>query len=166
MEQDTRFELKRLSRLLVFELSFIERSSTFDNNVEKKGHMHVFHIKGFSGVLVFLLAFVSVLALFLLLPATFMMVLWNALVFEGLKGPEFDLYQGFLLWGILLVLIKLIFKPEIQFQFQKHDPSTPGDASKTKNKLMKNVDADAKESAKTTLSSVKVDDPSSTDSPS
>jgi hypothetical protein len=86
--------------------------------------MHVFHIKGFSGILLLILAIVSAIALFLLLPATFMMVLWNALIFEGIKGPEINLYQGFLIWGIVLVMVKLVFKPEIQLQFQKH-ASTP-----------------------------------------
>ncbi len=80
--------------------------------------MHVFHIKGFSGLFMLLLAILAVVAVLLLLPAFFMMVLWNALVFEAMKGPQIDLYQGFLLWGAVLVLLKLIFKPQIQLQFQ------------------------------------------------
>lgn len=80
--------------------------------------MHVFHIRGISGILVLLLAILAALVLLLLLPATFMMVLWNALVYEGLKGVQIGLYEGFLLWGMAAVLIKLIFKPQIQLQFQ------------------------------------------------
>ncbi|HEY9746666.1 MAG TPA: hypothetical protein V6C99_10660 [Oculatellaceae cyanobacterium] len=80
--------------------------------------MHVFHIRGFSGVLVLVAVAISALLLLLLLPASFMMVLWNALVFEGFNGPEIDLTQGFFLWGFVMVLLKLIFKPQIKFEFQ------------------------------------------------
>jgi hypothetical protein len=89
--------------------------------------MHVFHIRGISGILVLLLAIVAALILLLLLPATFMMVLWNALVYESFKGIQIGLYEGFLLWGMVAVLIKLIFKPQIQLQFQSaKTASRPG----------------------------------------
>jgi hypothetical protein len=80
--------------------------------------MHVFHIRGFSGILLLLLAILAAVTILLVLPSAFMMVLWNALVYEGFKGAEIDIYQGSLLWGVMVVLIKLIFKPEIQLQFQ------------------------------------------------
>jgi hypothetical protein len=94
--------------------------------------MHVFHIKGFSGALLFFLALLATAAVLLLLPSSFMMVLWNALVFEGFKGPEIDLYQGFLLWGMLLLALKLIFRPEIQFQFLRQQPPKPQNPSSSK----------------------------------
>ena len=81
--------------------------------------MHVFHIRGFSGILMVLLALLAAVVLLLLLPASFMMVLWNAVVFEGFHGPEVDLYQGFLMWGIVMVLIKLVFRPELKLEFQR-----------------------------------------------
>jgi hypothetical protein len=81
--------------------------------------MHVFHIRGFSGILMVLLAVLAAIVILFLLPASFMMVLWNALVFEGLRGPEIDIYQGFLLWGAVMVMIKLIFKPEIKLELQQ-----------------------------------------------
>lgn len=83
--------------------------------------MRVFHIKGFQGLFLLLLAVLAVLAVVVALPASFMMVLWNALVFEGLRGPEIDFVQGLLLWGIVAIALKLIFKPEIQLQFQQAD---------------------------------------------
>jgi len=86
--------------------------------------MHVFHIRGFSGLLLLLLAVISTLALAVLLPAAFMMVFWNAVVYEAFQGPELNLYQGFLLWGALAVAIKVLLKPEIKFQFQ-NIPNTP-----------------------------------------
>lgn len=85
--------------------------------------MHVFHIRGFSGILMVLFVVVSALAVLVALPSAFMMVLWNALIFEGSKGPEISLLQGFLLWGFLAVMIKVIFKPEIKLQFQQVKPN-------------------------------------------
>lgn len=80
--------------------------------------MHVFHIKGISGLLVLILAFVGLLALVTVAPAAYMMVLWNGIVYEGFHGPLIGLDQGFLLWGATLVLLKLILKPDIQVEFQ------------------------------------------------
>lgn len=80
--------------------------------------MHVFHIRGFSGVLMVILAVISTVLLLMLLPASFLMVLWNALIFESAIGPEISIYQGFMLWGFIVVLLKLIFNPQIKFEFQ------------------------------------------------
>jgi len=86
--------------------------------------MHVFQIKGFSGLLAFGVALVLTAILVFVLPALFMMTLWNAIVLEGLQGPEITLSQGLVLWMIALVAFKLIFRPEIRFQWQQiNDPS-------------------------------------------
>lgn len=86
--------------------------------------MHVFHIKGFQGLLLFVLALVAIAVVAFALPAVFMMVLWNATIFEGFHGPEFNFTQGLLLWLITLVSLKLIFNPEIQLQMTNvSDPS-------------------------------------------
>ena len=102
--------------------------------------MHVFHIRGFSGILLLLLAILAVVALLLVLPSAFMMVLWNAMVFEGFKGVEIDIYQGFLHWAVMVVLIKLIFKPEIQLQFQ--NAKAAGKAEKSADAALKNEATD------------------------
>jgi hypothetical protein len=81
--------------------------------------MRVFYIKGFSGLMMFLLAAIGLLALVVALPTSFMMVLWNALIFEGLGGPEIDMGQALILWGAVMVLIKLIANPQISFQFRR-----------------------------------------------
>lgn len=78
--------------------------------------MHVFHIKGFQGMLMLVLALIAIGLAVFALPAAFMMVLWNATVFEGFQGPEFNFTQGLILWLITLVMFKLIFNPEIQLQ--------------------------------------------------
>jgi hypothetical protein len=90
--------------------------------------MQVFQIKGLSGLLMFILAVAGLLALFLLLPGAFMMVFWNAVVFEGFYGPEIGLIQGLLLWGVALLFIKLVMNPQISFQFRK--VSDPKDIDK------------------------------------
>lgn len=88
--------------------------------------MHVFQIRGFSSILVLLLAVLALVALLVALPAGFLMVLWNALVYEGLKGPEINFYQGALLWGAFAALIKLVFKPEIKFQIMSANGAKKG----------------------------------------
>jgi hypothetical protein len=70
-----------------------------------------------------LLAVVTAFIVFMALPTAFVMVLWNATLYESFRlSPEINLYQGFLLWCLFLILFKLIVNPEIQFQIQK--PST------------------------------------------
>lgn len=80
--------------------------------------MHVFHIKGISGLMSFLVALLMMVVLAFVVPTSFMMVLWNALVFEGMNGPEIGMSQGFVLWMMVLVVFKLVFKPEIQLQLR------------------------------------------------
>lgn len=82
--------------------------------------MHVFHIRGLSGLLLLILAVVLVLALVTLAPAAYLMVAWNAIVYETFHGPMIGLDQGFLLWGALLVLLKLTLRPDIQVEFQSN----------------------------------------------
>ncbi|WP_373531083.1 hypothetical protein [Vampirovibrio sp.] len=107
--------------------------------------MHVFHIRSLSSILLFLLAMMGAVLLLLVLPAAFMMVVWNALVFEGFKGPEINLYQGFLLWGMVLVALKLILKPEIQLEFIKASGK-----DKKKDPSSRNPDGDATHETKAT----------------
>ena len=79
--------------------------------------MHVFQVKGLSGILMLLLAIIGALLILFVLPGTFMMVFWNATVFEGLKGPEIDLGQGLILWMAIMAVIKVVMKPDVQLQF-------------------------------------------------
>lgn len=106
--------------------------------------MHVFHFRGLSSYLMLLLAIVAAFLVFLALPASFMMVLWNALIFEGAKGPKIDLYQGFLLWGMVLVCLKLILKPEIQLEFVKESNGKSDKADSAKETSLKAKEENAK----------------------
>jgi len=107
--------------------------------------MHVFHIRGFSSILVLLLAVLAIVALLIALPASFLMVLWNAVIYEGFKGPEISFYQGALLWGAMAALIKLVFKPEIKFQIMSGSASKKG--GKTEATAMKAADSKEKDGA-------------------
>lgn len=95
--------------------------------------MHVFQIKGLSGLIMLTLALISGLLIILALPSVFMMVLWNALIFEGLRGPEISLYQGFLLWGMMLICLKLIFQPEVHMQLMREQPDSSQASASRKN---------------------------------
>ncbi|MGE0200715.1 MAG: hypothetical protein AB7P76_07090 [Candidatus Melainabacteria bacterium] len=84
--------------------------------------MHVFQFKGFSGLMMFMLAVFSTLVVAFVLPTAFTTVTWNAIVFEGFGGPEIAFSQGFILWMAILVLLKIIFKPQFQFR-RVNDPA-------------------------------------------
>lgn len=83
--------------------------------------MQVFEVKGFTGFVKLVAAIVGVLFVFIALPSLFLMVAWNAIVFEGFQGPLIDWYQGVLLWLIMAVAFKVIFNPEIHLEFKKID---------------------------------------------
>lgn len=80
--------------------------------------MHVFQFRGFSAILVVLLAVLTALTLLVALPSAFMMVLWNAMVYETSCGPQIDFVQGLLLWAFVAVMIKAVFNPTVKLPFQ------------------------------------------------
>jgi len=80
--------------------------------------MHVFQFRGLTALLVVLLAVVTAVAVLVALPSAFMMVLWNAMVFEASNGPQIDFVQGMLLWAFVAVMIKVVFNPTIKLPFQ------------------------------------------------
>jgi hypothetical protein len=86
--------------------------------------MRVFQIKGFSGLFMFFLAVVGLISVLVLLPTAFVMVLWNATVFEGFNGPEIDMFQAVILWAAVLVLTQAFMRPQVSFQFKNiSDPA-------------------------------------------
>lgn len=105
--------------------------------------MHVFQIRGFSGLMMVLLVVLAAIAVLVALPSAFMMVLWNALIFEGSKGPQVSLLQGFMLWGFVAVMIKVIFKPEIQLQFQHAKPNAKAEKPEALKSQQAEVTAEA-----------------------
>lgn len=92
--------------------------------------MRVFHIKGLSGLLMFILGLIGTIALTVLLPTSFIMVLWNATAFEGLGSVEIGMGEASLLWAALLALVYAIFKPQVSFHFKR--VAEPGDLRELK----------------------------------
>ncbi len=81
--------------------------------------MQVFQIKGIKGFLLLFVALVGLSALLFMVPSALMMVFWNALVFEGLRGPEINFLHGLLLWVACLLVLKLVLNPQVNFQFRQ-----------------------------------------------
>lgn len=104
--------------------------------------MHVFHIRGLSSILLLALSVIGALVLLLAVPAAFLMVMWNTLVYEGFKGPEIDIYQGFLLWGVVALTLKLILKPEIKLELVKPAKKT----AKSKPEALENKETEPADS--------------------
>jgi hypothetical protein len=97
--------------------------------------MRVFHIKGVSGLFMFFLAILAVIGLVVLLPTSFIMVLWNATVFEGLYGPEIHMGHALLLWAAGMIMVFLVMRPQISFNFKK--VTGPSDLDRTLRGLKK-----------------------------
>lgn len=87
--------------------------------------MHSVKIKGASGLMAFMALIVGLVLLAVGVPALFMMVVWNALVFEAFHGPAIGLHQGVLLWLAMLIGLKLALRPYVSFQFHKVRPDSP-----------------------------------------
>jgi hypothetical protein len=86
--------------------------------------MQILLLKGFSGLLMIALLVVVVLTLVMALPSLFCLVFWNAVVFEGFRGPEINITQAVLLWSATLALLNWRFKPQLTLQFKRvSDPN-------------------------------------------
>ena len=83
--------------------------------------MKIVQLKGFSGLMTLVGAVLLGFLALVLFPSAFVQVLWNAVVFEGFAGPEINLGQAALLWGAVLMLGMVVFKPDIQLQMAKSE---------------------------------------------
>jgi len=86
---------------------------------EECSTMQVYEVKGIAGLAKLGLAIAGLVGILFVLPSLFMMVLWNAVVFEGLNGPLIGFFQSVLLWLMFCVAFKLVFQPEIHLEFKK-----------------------------------------------
>jgi hypothetical protein len=80
-----------------------------------------FDCSSLSGIFISLLSVLLAITVIFVVPATFWMVLWNAVVFEGLHGPFIALHQGLLLWIATLIVLKLVFNPQIVVVWDEWD---------------------------------------------
>jgi len=90
-----------------------------------------FDCSSLSGIFISLLSVLLAITVIFVVPATFWMVLWNAVVFEGLHGPFIALHQGLLLWVATLIVLKLVFNPQLVVVWDEweDDESTGGGTS-------------------------------------
>jgi len=78
----------------------------------------------FSAVLGLLLSLVSLLItllIMLVLPRVLCTVLWNTLVFSLFHGVSISLFQGVLLWFMVILTVMIVFKPQIKVSVQRLD---------------------------------------------
>lgn len=78
-----------------------------------------FHIKGIPGLILFVMMAVVFLLLLVAVPSVLLMVVWNAVVFEVLKGPAIQIFQGVLLALMAAVVLKVLLQPSIEVHFRK-----------------------------------------------
>ncbi|MBY0449589.1 MAG: hypothetical protein K2X01_03060 [Cyanobacteria bacterium] len=97
-----------------------------DDSDHNPDDVHVFEIRGVTGFITLIVGAILAVACVTIVPAAVVMVFWNAFVFETFQGPEIQLHQGFLIWTLIVLLIKLFADPQIHFEF-KQLSDLPGD---------------------------------------
>jgi len=90
--------------------------------------MKTIEVKGFWGILAFVIAMLVTVALLLLVPSLVVWVSWNALVGEMMHGPMFSFIQAVLFTAILFVLNQIVFRPQWNLELRKTD--SPGSGKK------------------------------------
>lgn len=81
--------------------------------------MRTFEIKGFWGFILFAVMGVAALAVVLGLPISFIWIAWNAIVGDVFHGPLIAFWQAIILTAIFAVAFRIIFQPQISFQFKR-----------------------------------------------
>ncbi len=79
----------------------------------------------FPTVLGFFISLISLLVTvftLLVLPSLLCMALWNAIVFKLFHGVAITLFQGLLLWVMVVLVVMLVFKPQISLSVKRLDP--------------------------------------------
>jgi len=73
------------------------------------------------GLLLSLLSLLMTLIILLVLPSVLCTVLWNTLVFSVFHGVSISLFQGVLLWFMVILTVMIVFKPQIKVSVQRLD---------------------------------------------
>ena len=97
-------------------------------------------LQALLGLLLSLFSLVMTVLIMLFLPSLLCTMLWNSLVFGVFHGTAISLFQGVLLWLMIILTVLIVFKPEIKVSVQrintkdipfpspkKRDPSNPTD---------------------------------------
>jgi hypothetical protein len=78
----------------------------------------------FPAVLGFFFSLISLLVTvftLLVLPSLLCMALWNAVVFKLFHGVSITLFQGVLLWFMVILTVMIVFKPQIKVSVKRLD---------------------------------------------
>jgi len=81
--------------------------------------MKAIEIRGFFGLLLFIAMAIVTVILAITIPSTVTWVTWNAIIGELFRGPMIHFWQAIILTAILGIAVKLIFQPQINFQFKR-----------------------------------------------
>jgi len=73
------------------------------------------------GLFLSLISLMVTLLIMLVLPSVLCTVLWNTLVFSLFQGVSISLFQGVLLWFMILLTVMIVFKPQIKVSVQRLD---------------------------------------------
>ncbi len=73
------------------------------------------------GLFLSLLSLLMTLLIVLVLPSMLCTGLWNMLVFSIFHGVEISLFQGVLLWFMVILTVMILFKPQIKVSVQRLD---------------------------------------------
>jgi hypothetical protein len=83
--------------------------------------IHRFEVRGFMGVATVVGVALMVLGLVAVLPGMLLQFAWNTALAEVYPLPQVALYQGILMWLILVSVILLVFRPRIEVRFQAEE---------------------------------------------
>jgi hypothetical protein len=81
--------------------------------------MKAVEIRGFFGMVLFIAMALGTLILAITIPSTVTWVTWNAIIGELFRGPMIHFWQAIILTTIIGIVVKLIFQPQINFQFKR-----------------------------------------------
>lgn len=83
--------------------------------------IHRFEVRGFLGIATVVGVALMVLGLVAVLPGMLLQFAWNTALAEVYPLPQVALYQGILMWLILVSVMLLVFRPRIEVRFQAED---------------------------------------------
>lgn len=73
------------------------------------------------GLLLSLFSLLMTLLIMLVLPSVLCTVLWNTIIYSVFHGVSISLFQGVLLWFIIILTVMIVFKPQIKVSVQRLD---------------------------------------------
>jgi len=95
----------------------------------------IIQINGLSGLLLLGMITTGVICGFVLFPVWVMMIGWNSIVNDILKGPSINYFQAFLLWLVVALLFYLILKNSVSIKVQGPENMSETDIKEIVNEI-------------------------------